>query len=765
MTYKIARTELQTLFYSPIAWLILIVFTIQASLAFTNALESLVNAQALEYSFNNISMRIFAHPRHGVFTIVQQYLYLYIPLLTMGLMSKELSSGSIKLLYSSPVSNTQIILGKYLSMIFYSLIIVGILFIFTLYGAFTVENFDLSAVCAGLLGLFLLMCGYAAIGLFMSSLTSYQVVAAIGTLAVLAVLNMVGNMWQDVALVRDIAYWLSIRGRSDEFIRGLICSEDVLYFIIVIALFLSLSILRLKAIRQKHTFSVSFSRYSAAFLIAVVLGYFSSRPALMFYYDATDTNTNTLTPNSQEILKNLKGKITINTYVNILDEYYYYGLPKGELRDMNRFKQYLRFKPDMKMKYFRYYDKANNPSMDKRYPQLNDRERMLEYAKIHRLDSNLFMSPKEIRKIEDLAPEGNRFVRTLVTENGNKTFLRIFDDMSVHPSEAEISAAFKRLGAHLPLVGFIKGQGERSSIRSGDRHYNKFAQEKPFRYSLINQGFDFSEVKLDNEIPKTIDILVLTDMRIPLKPEQKANLDKYIAQGGNILIAGEPGRQEFMNPVIANLGVEFMEGRVVEPSENFPSDFIIALPTAAGANLMYQLKMMRNKDYVLTMPGTTALKYTQDKGFKVTELFVSDTTGLVWNETETTNFTDDTVKLNTTVGELPLTPAVTAITLSRNVGEKEQKIVILGDADCISNGEISIGRSGVNAANYNFIMGAFFWMSNDQVPVDVRRPAPRDNSIHLGISGMIVTKWMLIGFLPLLMIFLYTLIWIRRRGR
>jgi len=180
---------------------------------------------------------------------------------------------------------------------------------------------------------------------------------------------------------------------------------------------------------------------------------------------------------------------------------------------------------------------------------------------------------------------------------------------------------------------------------------------------------------------------------------------------------------------------------------------------------MYQLKRMRHKDYVLTMPGTTALKYTQDKGFKVTELFVSDTTGLVWNETETTNFTDDTVKLNTTAGELSLNPAVTAITLSRNVGEKEQKIVILGDADCISNGEISIGRSGVNAANYNFIMGAFFWMSNDQVPVDVRRPAPRDNSIHLGISGMIVTKWMLIGFLPLLMIFLYTLIWIRRRGR
>jgi len=254
-------------------------------------------------------------------------------------------------------------------------------------------------------------------------------------------------------------------------------------------------------------------------------------------------------------------------------------------------------------------------------------------------------------------------------------------------------------------------------------------------------------------------------MRIALNPIEKENLDKYIAQGGNLLIAGEPGRQEQMNPVVANLGVEFMPGRVVMPSENFPSDFIRAVPTASGAKMMYQLNMMLNRDYLLTMPGTTALKYTEDKGFKVTELFVTDTSATAWNEIETTNFTDDTVTLNKAVGESLLNPAVTAIALNRNVGEKEQKIVILGDADCISNGEISIFRSEVKAANYNFIMGAFFWMSNDQVPVDVRRPTPKDRSINLGTSGMKATRWILIGLLPFLMIILYTLIWIRRRGR
>lgn len=188
-----------------------------------------------------------------MFIAMQQYLYLYIPLLTMGLMSRELSSGSIKLLYSSPVTNTQIILGKYLSMMIYNLVLMCILAVYLVFAAITIKsamfpcNFP---VCSGFI---LLVCAYAAIGLFMSSITSYQVVAAMGTLAVLAVLNFVGDMWQDIDFVRDITYWLAINGRAQEFINGLICSEDVLYFVIVVALFLFLSIIRLQSRRQKTT--------------------------------------------------------------------------------------------------------------------------------------------------------------------------------------------------------------------------------------------------------------------------------------------------------------------------------------------------------------------------------------------------------------------------------------------------------------------------------------------------------------------------------
>lgn len=64
--------------------------------------------------FLDLQLLFFASNWGGVFTTMQNYLYFYIPLLTMSLVSKELSSGSIRLLYSSPITNTQIIVGKIL---------------------------------------------------------------------------------------------------------------------------------------------------------------------------------------------------------------------------------------------------------------------------------------------------------------------------------------------------------------------------------------------------------------------------------------------------------------------------------------------------------------------------------------------------------------------------------------------------------------------------------------------------------------------------
>lgn len=81
-------------------------------------------------------------------------------------------------------------------MMVYGLCMMGGVFIVVLYSACIVQNFDMPVVLAGMLGIYLLFCTYASIGLFMSSLTSYQVVAAIGTIRYICY---VGIRWEFLA--------------------------------------------------------------------------------------------------------------------------------------------------------------------------------------------------------------------------------------------------------------------------------------------------------------------------------------------------------------------------------------------------------------------------------------------------------------------------------------------------------------------------------------------------------------------------------------
>ena len=262
--YKIAKTELQMLFYSPIAWLLLLCFIFQTVFFYTGMLEGFVLDVENSGRTYWCSYRLFVMGHgggSGLWPSVVKILYLYIPLLTMGVISKELSSGSIKLLYSSPISNTHIVLGKFLAMVAYAFFLTLILFVYVVFAWCTIDNFEWAWILTGLLGIFLLTCTYMAVGIFVSSLTSYQVISAVGTFIVLMLLGMVSGWGQQYDLVREITYWLGMNGRVNTFISGMLCSEDLIYFLTVIALFLMLTIIRLHSPETEiHDYALQKSR-------------------------------------------------------------------------------------------------------------------------------------------------------------------------------------------------------------------------------------------------------------------------------------------------------------------------------------------------------------------------------------------------------------------------------------------------------------------------------------------------------------------------
>lgn len=759
--YKIAKAEVALLFYSPVAWLLLVVFAIQCAMNFTGNLEYIVKAQEQGYFSPGLTPGLFAG-MNGLFVEMTRYLYFYIPLLTMGLISRELSSGSIKLLYSSPITNFQIIIGKYLSVMMYGFVLLGIMLVMTILCMFLVKDFGLTEVLTGFLGMYLLLCAYGAIGIFMSSLTSYQIVAAVGTLIVLMFLGMVGRWGQEIDFVRDVTYWFSINGRVNTFIHGMICSEDVLYFLIVIALFLSLTVIRLTAVRQKIPFSITFGKNMGVILLTCILGYFTSLPGLKVYYDATATKRNTLTEHSQEIVDKMKGGLTITTYINVLDDPW---SARGSFIkfDEQRFEQYLRFKPEIKLKNVYYYDEVIGKKLSKEDQELTLRERFVKTCKSVGLDTNKFLRPEEIRKIIDLRPENNKFVRLVERESGEKIWLRLFNDMQRYPSEREITAAFKRLVMDLPVVGFVTGHEERSATRERDMDYSFFATEKTFRYALINQGFDTEIISLDKPVPDVINIIVIADPRRLFTEEENKNLDAYIARGGNLMILGEPYRRDMVNPLFARFGVEMIPGVLVKPDTlRQSSDVIASIPQKSLTEMSYDFEGMIYRRMVLATLNTGGLRQVENKGFKYVELFKSDTSGS-WNEMETRDFVNDTVRLNPEIGEKEQSYA-TVVGLSRQIGDKEQKIILAADADCISNLGMG-GHRGLRASNFTLVTGGFFWFSDGEVPIDMRRPRDTDDRFYAGITGEKVIKWTFMLIIPLLLAGFGIFTWLRRKGR
>ena len=80
-------------------------------------------------------------------------------------------------------------------------------------------------------------------------------------------------------------------------------------------------------------------KYSMIVVSALLLGYLTSLPQMKLYYDGTYTKTNTLAPESQKVIQNLKGPLTITTYVNILAPDYFSGLPFNRNYDLARFER------------------------------------------------------------------------------------------------------------------------------------------------------------------------------------------------------------------------------------------------------------------------------------------------------------------------------------------------------------------------------------------------------------------------------------------
>ena len=247
MIINVARKELQSLFASPMGWIILALLM----LAFGS-----FYLQGVNNYFEVMSGSIRPAERVGVTIFVGQTVYgiasflmlFAVPLLSMGLISGERKSQTLPFLFSAPISLAEIVVGKFLGLIiFLSILVVYILLMLSTLNIWA--DIDFGYLLSNSLGLILLAASFSALGIYFSSLTSQPIVAAI-----LSFIALFALMGLDKFFGSQPNHWfgyISLMKHFQSFSRGIIDSKDVIYFILFITTFLVLTIRRLDADRLR----------------------------------------------------------------------------------------------------------------------------------------------------------------------------------------------------------------------------------------------------------------------------------------------------------------------------------------------------------------------------------------------------------------------------------------------------------------------------------------------------------------------------------
>ncbi len=231
--WSISKKELVSYFTSPIAYIVIAIFILLSGFFFYS-LVWWFNTQAMQMSQNpyyfqqvNINQMVFAPLFHNLSII----LLLMLPVVSMRLFSEEKKMGTEELLFTSPVSIIQIILGKYLAALVVLLAMLVLSAIPTIF-TFIHGNPEPVPYLLGYLGLFLLGAAFLALGLFWSALTENQIVSAVltfGTLLLFWVLSWAAysarGLWQDVL------NYLSFFEHFDGMTKGILDTSDLVYYL------------------------------------------------------------------------------------------------------------------------------------------------------------------------------------------------------------------------------------------------------------------------------------------------------------------------------------------------------------------------------------------------------------------------------------------------------------------------------------------------------------------------------------------------------
>ncbi len=243
-TWGLYKKELRGYFASPLFYVVATVYLALYGLYFYSDLYYFI-----QFGFG---MSIVDNFFQLLFIDMSRIMLITIPLLTMRLFAEERKLGTIELLFTYPLSERQIYLGKYLAALTVFTVILLATLTLPLYLYYWVQPFAFQAMLAGYVGLFLLGVAFVACGLFVSSTTDSQVVAGVGAVGLLLMFWIMS--WNEASgseSVMTVVKGLSTYDHFANFSKGVVDLTDFAYYAFFSFFFATLTLRSLESRRWR----------------------------------------------------------------------------------------------------------------------------------------------------------------------------------------------------------------------------------------------------------------------------------------------------------------------------------------------------------------------------------------------------------------------------------------------------------------------------------------------------------------------------------
>ncbi len=496
---NVLKKELHLYLVSPIIFCLLSVFLALCGYLFYSNIVMTVLFQGTaikidlwQYTFNDIRF----------------VLMFVLPVVSMRLLAEEKKLGTLELLMTNPLKRVDIVLGKYFS----ALTLLFIMFLFTVIYPVLYETFfnlDKGTILAGYLGLFLLGGCLLSMGLFISSLTNSQIVAAIATLGAGFFLWFIDRSEESasdgiIALLSHVSF----QKHFFNFNRGILTLEDTIFFIAVSMFFIYLTSLSLK-IQSEGTglrtwksnktaasfFFGSILKIFMVFIFAVLIYALSYKANIRI--DLTRDNTFSLSPVTINTLYDLEKPVNLKVFYETGKRYTY----EDFLSMMARTSKYFSFS---------MLNLQRNASIASIYGIDSHGSGILEYDKKH----NILNSVTEAGIVNALM---------LINSSQKKTVL----------------------------------------IKNLDNFSNEFSSVIDI---LHHKGFELNNLEVSNiqNIPSDTKLAIIKPDPEDISAEEIQKLEKYFNNGGNILIIADPGPLPNTKKFLKKFNIEIYDDTITD---------------------------------------------------------------------------------------------------------------------------------------------------------------------------------------------------------